>query len=89
MKTAIYIEDSVVHLVLTPENEWEKRALDGFHNQNISAKFFNGEFYDCQGGWMRHRHLYEKQGTDHADNASLMIRADFVKPEVKQPDEPL
>jgi hypothetical protein len=81
MKTAIYIEDSVVQLVLTPENDWEKRALGAFHDKAVSASFFNGQFYDCAGGWMRHRALYERAGTDHADDASLMIRADVVKPE--------
>ncbi len=83
MKTAIYIEDSVIQLVLTPENDWEKRALAAFHDQPIAAKFFNGQFYDCHGGWMRHRQLHERQNTEHADDASLMIRAD-VQPKSTQ-----
>lgn len=82
MKTAIYIEDSVVQLVLTPENDWEKRALGAFHDKPIAAKFFNGQFYDCQGGWKRQFALHERPNTDHADDASLMIRADVVPPVV-------
>lgn len=78
MKTAIYIENSVVQLVLTPENDWEKRALGAFHDKPIAAKFFNGQFYDCQGGWMRQRLLHERTNTDHANDASLMIRADIM-----------
>lgn len=80
MKTAIYIEDSVVQLVLTPENDWEKRALGAFHDKPVAAKFHNGQFYDCQGGWIRQLALHERHGTDHAVDASLIIRADVQQP---------
>ncbi len=80
MKTAIYIEDSVVQLVLTPENNWEERALGAMHDKKINTQFFNGEFYSCQGGWIRARQLHERVNTDHADKASLIIRADIITP---------
>jgi len=51
MKTAIYIEDGVVQLVITPESEFEKDSIKIFENNCIDAKLFSGSFYDCRGGW--------------------------------------
>lgn len=53
MKTAIYIEDGVVQLVITPESEFEKNALTTFRDKPLDAKLFPGSFYDCRGGWVR------------------------------------
>jgi hypothetical protein len=53
MKTAIYIEDGVVQLVITPENDFEKAALRSFEDKPMDAKVFAGSFYDCRGGWIR------------------------------------
>lgn len=80
MKTAIYIEGGLVQLVLTPENDWEKRALGAFHDKPISAKFFNGSFYPCRGGYITCGGLYPRSGHDDADDASLMILAEVISP---------
>ena len=56
MKTAIYIEDGVVQIVLTPNTAFEKELcskLEGFDLENI--KVYRGEFYHCVGGWDRQR----------------------------------
>lgn len=53
MKTAIYIEDGVVQLVITPQTEFEKNALTSFTEKPLDAKIFDGAFYDCRGGWVR------------------------------------
>jgi hypothetical protein len=53
MKTAIYIEDGIVQLVITPESDFEKNALTTLSNKKIDANLFNGSFYDCRGGWVR------------------------------------
>jgi len=58
MKTAIYIEDGVVQLVITPETEFEKNSLQIFYNKPMDAKLFEGEFYDCRGGWVRQKQVY-------------------------------
>ena len=52
MKTAIYIEDGVVQLVITPENKFEKNALSTFQDKPLDAKIFAGAFYDARGGWV-------------------------------------
>ncbi|MFA7279582.1 MAG: hypothetical protein WC100_05760 [Sterolibacterium sp.] len=68
MKTAIYIEDGDVQLVLTPENEWEQKTLNSF-GEDVTASIKHGQFYTCQGGW--HRHPY---GTAENER-SLILRA--------------
>lgn len=75
MKTAIYIEDGVVQLVITPESEWEKSALRSFETKPMEAKIFAGTFYDCRGGWTRQRD-YSSQVYDRTDSndRSLILR---------------
>jgi len=75
MKTAIYIEDGVVQLVITPITDFEKNAMSMFNGQELNARIFRGSFYDCRGGWVRQRGYFEPQyyGTDNNDN-SLILR---------------
>lgn len=68
MKTAIYIENGLVQLVLTPENEWEKSALRSFEGGVPKATIHHGSFYDCRGGWTRH-----SEGTN---DRSLILRVE-------------
>lgn len=53
MKTAIYIEDGITQLVLTPETDWEKRTMDVFRGGDQTVKVMRGGFYECRGGWIR------------------------------------
>jgi hypothetical protein len=64
VKTAIYIEDGVVQLVLTPQNEFEKNALMSLENQALKATIMAGSFYKCRGGWNR----------QSSDDHSLILR---------------
>lgn len=76
MKTAIYIEDGVVQLVITPESDFEKSALRSFEDKPMEAKIFAGTFYDCRGGWVRQREYFEGElyrATDNEDR-SLILR---------------
>ncbi len=76
MKTAIYIEDGVVQLVITPETEFEKNVISVMRNKHIEAKLFDGSFYDCRGGWVRQQAYYPAcSGSGHnADDKSLIIK---------------
>jgi hypothetical protein len=76
MKTAIYIEDGVVQLVLTPQNEFEKDALGSFHERKLEARILSGSFYDCRGGYTRQNWLSD---TDYglAEDRSLILRANI------------
>lgn len=72
MKTAIYIEDGTVQLVITPESEFEKNALSTFYNKPMEAHLFSGSFYDCRGGWVMQSGHYPQGINNHKDN-SLII----------------
>ena len=52
MKTAIYIDDGALQLVLTPETETDKKVLDTLEKTD-SLQTYRGGFYECQGGWVR------------------------------------
>lgn len=54
MKTSIYIEDGVIQLVLTPQNDFEGKALTAFNeHERPEIKIMEGQFYQCQGGYWR------------------------------------
>jgi hypothetical protein len=76
VKTAIYIEDGTVQLVITPETEFEKNSLSTFTDSPLDAKVFSGSFYDCRGGWVRqagYYPTYSVHGGD-ANDKSLILR---------------
>lgn len=73
MKTAIYIEDGVVQLVLTPEGGFEEDALKSFADKPLGVQVFRGQFYDCQGGWVRQKEQYASAWDNNADR-SLILR---------------
>jgi hypothetical protein len=76
MKTAIYIEDGTVQLVVTPETAFEKNALSTLQENKIEAKLFSGAFYDCRGGWIRQT-AHQTSGQFHSSDAedhSLILR---------------
>ena len=67
MKTAIYINEGNVQLVLTPESDWERNATKAIYDGKHDITVMQGEFYDCQGGWIR-------QSAYATEGRSLMIR---------------
>ena len=74
VKTAIYIEDGVVQLVITPENEFEKSALSSFEGKEADAQVFSGSFYDCRGGWIRQQRFTQNYGYGESNDRSLILR---------------
>lgn len=78
MKTAIYIEDGVLQLVLTPESDFEKTSLTSFYRKKLQVQIFEGAFYDCRGGWARqtaHYPGYDRYGSPK-EPVSLILRVD-------------
>lgn len=69
MKTAIYIEDGVTQIVLTPETRLEKDVFVKIDEgtQQISIK--KGSFYENLSGWVRRGE----------DENSLIIRKEIDK----------
>lgn len=82
MKTAVYIEDGVTQIVLTPETAWEKQAIASLEQQEFKAELFAGEFYDCRGGWTRQREYYPTYtyGSDANRDYSLIVRVAKADP---------
>ena len=54
MKIALYIEDGLEQIVLSPETPTEKAILGKLHTGTRALRIYHGEFYKCQGGWVRH-----------------------------------
>lgn len=73
MKTAIYIEDGIVQLVITPETDFEKNALASMKG-DVKAEIFRGEFYDCRGGWTRQKRIVSSPYDSEERDNSLIIR---------------
>lgn len=80
MKTAIYIEDGVVQLVITPESDFEKNALSTFEKKPLEAQIFSGTFYDCRGGWVRQQGYFGDQMFQGSDNNDKSLILKIVKP---------
>lgn len=69
MKTAIYVEDGELQLVLTPETDFEKDVTKRIETMGtIGIKIMRGHFYPCMGGYI----------TQDNSNESLILRA--IKP---------
>lgn len=76
MKIALYIEDGLEQIVLTPEGETEKAILAKIHDGSRELAIRRGTFYPCRGGWMR----WDDHGRE--DSTMLVLRA-------KQAGEPV
>lgn len=74
MKTAIYVEDGVMQIVITPETEFEKNVLGRIGESSASAKLFVGSFYDCRGGWIRQSKYLPNHWNEQKDDRSLILR---------------
>lgn len=53
MKIALYIEDGLEQIVLTPDSATEKAILDKIHDGSRELSIQRGAFYGCRGGWTR------------------------------------
>lgn len=79
MKVAIYIEDGVQQIVLTPETEYEKDVVHGFGRKISRVQVFDGSFYDCRGGWIRQSAYYparQSMGSFDRSDCSIIMRLD-------------
>lgn len=80
MKLALYCEDWTTQVVITPETKWEEKTLASIPTDG-EAKMLRGNFYDCQGGWIR-----QGTGLGSGDNPSksLIFRIDKATEEEVQ-----
>jgi hypothetical protein len=69
MKVALYIEDGLEQIVLTPENDTERMVLAKLDGSHRSIEIAHGGFYLCQGGWVRHSPYAERS----SDKSTMII----------------
>lgn len=53
MKIALYIEEGIEQIVLTPESKVEESILGKMHDGTRVMQILRGSFYRCHGGWTR------------------------------------
>ena len=70
MKSAIYVEDGLTQVVLTPETEAEKMALK-LAEEGGTISVYRGSFYGCRGGWTRHMERPSPYGSD--DESLILV----------------
>lgn len=76
MKIALYIEDGLEQIVLTPTSDTEKAILEKIHDNTRDLSIKRGEFYGCRGGWVRQKKRYPSYGgmsSDEPNDESTMI----------------
>ena len=65
MKIALYIEDGLEQITLTPETPFERQLLPKLYDGDRMVSVKTGNFYHCQGGYARHG--------DHHSPTSVML----------------
>lgn len=82
MRIALYIEDGLEQLVMTPESETEKGILGKMHDGSREMSLKRGSFYACQGGWTRHSPVYQDVygGSSSRDDESTIVVFRPAKP---------
>ena len=75
MKIALYIEDGLEQIVLTPEGDTEKAILGKIHDGTRCLDIKRGSFFACKGGWTRHgvHHTSDLYGRASVNDESTMI----------------
>jgi hypothetical protein len=53
MRIALYIQDGLEQVVLTPESDTEKALLGKLHDGSRELSVKRGSFYECRGGYIR------------------------------------
>lgn len=77
MKIALYIEDGLEQIVLTPESATERAILEKIHDGSREISLKRGSFYECRGGWQRYTPASWTSGvyspSERQDDTSTMI----------------
>lgn len=83
MKIALYIEDGLEQIVLTPQTETERAILAKVDERSMEVK--HGGFYECNGGWMRHSPL-DFSSTDTSNRSTILVLRKPLPPP-RKPEE--
>lgn len=76
MRLSVYMEDHMIQVVLTPEDNWEENILRNITASPKQVSIYRAEFYKTQRG----HSVYDTAGTE-----SVMLRIEDMPSDVKQP----
>lgn len=78
MRVALYIENGLEQIVLTPETESEKGIIGKLHDGSRELSIRRGSFYACVGGWVR-------QAQHDNDSTMIVLRQKANAAEANEP----
>lgn len=67
MRIALYMENGIDQVILTPDTDKEKAILASVFNSKSELSVKHGSFYECQGGFVR-------QGLDKTSTILVLKR---------------
>lgn len=76
MKIALYIEDGLEQIVLTPTTASERSILNRLHDGTRQLAIRRGAFYECKGGWTRHGPVTSDMHgvpNEHIDESTMLV----------------
>lgn len=85
MKIALYIEDGLEQIVLTPESDTEKGILGKLDDGSRTLSIKHGSFYQTRGGWTRYSPSYcEPYGRSREsdDSTIIVLSSPQAEPEI-------
>lgn len=84
MKIAFYMEDGLEQIVLTPQTDTERAIVRKLHDGTRDLSIKRGNFYPCNGGWIRHGMVHISEYGRMDDDESTIIVMTTQKPGDKQ-----
>ncbi len=81
MRIALYIEDGLEQIVLTPDSNIEENILRKLEDGSRELSIKRGKFYDCRGGWKVQGDLATRSSHPTKDESTMIILR--PKPSVK------
>lgn len=90
MKIALYIEDGLEQIVLTPQSEVERGIIGKLTDGSRQLSIKQGGFYSCAGGWARHKRDYgfSHYGDNRDDDSTIIILRPVDKTQPEKGDGP-
>lgn len=76
MKIALYIEDGLEQIVLTPQSDTEKAILGKLHDNSRVMTLAKGSFYECRGGYERYTPYWQSRaygGSSGGDESTMLV----------------
>lgn len=78
MKIALYIEDGLEQVVLTPESKTERAILAKLYDGSRKLEIHQGAFYGCRGGWVRWVEpppdgVFHRNGIENEDQSTMIV----------------